>query len=502
MRAIARQILALRQSLAPDGSVIINKMTGAVAAELAAIFADDAFLGLPAKHQYSFLDFVHSVYAATFHSSAPTMASAVQKVFQAYLAKGGAPQARLHKTYDFLYYLYWCAATSIEQQREFDSGVVIPFSRYLSRHRRPDKAPSGASPARRRGRVRLCYMVEFAYDGEGNALSVVADTALASLSAHYAAEYELFLYAWRYKDPKFVERIKSLGVTVRTFDLTEYSEEELSRLRQSFKEDHIDVVLTDMNSAVPHDLFHGRVAPIQIFYQLGLPFWGARNVDAIFQGWQIAPEGLGFNPGQCHLVHAPKSARVTPPVDWSAVRTERHQFPASKFTIGFYGRLVKITRAQCDLIHRILQHRSDTIAVLGGTGDAGPILDFIKEHKLEQRMFVVNRFVDGHVWGRFLDVFLDTFPLTGGYSCREVVAKGKPVVHMLSEEMPNMNDFLDPDLQASNAEEYLAHVARLLDDPAFYRRTCRRALEISGRYTDTKPFAATFHAALQKVLQN
>ena len=112
----------------------------------------------------------------------------------------------------------------------------------------------------------------------------------------------------------------------------------------------------------------------------------------------------------------------------------------------------------------------------------------------------MNEFVDGHVWGHFLDVFLDTFPLTGGYSCREVMAKCKPIVHMLSEEMPNLNTFLDPQLQATHADEYVAHVSRLLTDSDHYRRTCERAAEIAREHEDTKPFAATFHSALQKVL--
>jgi predicted O-linked N-acetylglucosamine transferase (SPINDLY family) len=492
MRSLTDHILALQQS----------EFTDATAAEIADVFSDEAFLQLPLDQQYSFLDFVEPIYVTTNHGSAPQLAAAVQKVFQAHLSQGQTRLARLYKTYDFLYLLYWCAATSIEQQREFDAGVVIPFSRYLAAQVRSALPPSGAPRKRRDPRIRLCYMAEFAYDSGGNALALVADTVLASLSEHCASEYELFLYAWRYNDPKFIERIQALGVTVRTFDLSEYSEKELQRMRESFREDHIDIVLTDMNSAVPQDLFHRRVAPVQIFYQLGMPFWQARNVDAVFQGWQIAPETLGFTAEQCHLVHAPRSARFIPAPDWEAIQAERNLFPASKHTIGFYGRLIKITPAQCGLFHRILQRHPDTIAVLGGTGDAGPIRDFISEHQLEERMFVMNRFVDGHVWGRFLDVFLDTFPLTGGYSCREVVAKGKPVVHMLSEDMPNLNVFLDPELQASQPDAYVEHVSRLLDDPAFYRRACRRALEISRQYADTKPFASTFHSALQKVLQN
>jgi hypothetical protein len=344
-------------------------------------------------------------------------------------------------------------------------------------------------------------MAEFAYNGAGNALALVVETLLASLSEYHAGEYELFLYAWMHKSPEFIERITSLGVTVRSFDLGEYSEQELSRLRQSFFDDQIDVAITDMNSAVPHYLFESRVAPLQIFYQLGLPFWRLQNLEAVFQGWQIAPESLGFRPDQCYAVPAPKTARdINPWVDEERVQAERDRFPQSKYIIGFYGRLVKITPAHCEIISRILQRHADTIVVLGGTGNSLPILSFIKEHHLEERLFVVNEFVDGHVWGHFLDVFLDTFPLTGGYSCREVIAKGKPIVHMLSDEMPNLNTFLDPELQAADANTYVDHVSRLLTDAACHRRACERAIAISREHADTKPFASTLHSALQEVL--
>lgn len=495
MRNGLERTLALRQALAPTG-----ELTEDSAAEIIAIFSDGDFLNQPLDLQFSFLDLVQSKYLGTSHSSAPRVAAAIQRVFQAHVRTGHAPLNRLCKTYDFLYFLYWCAAVSIEQQRGLDTGVVIPFSRYLARRLKLNGHERPADPQRNR-RIRLCYLAQFAYDGAGNALAPVAETLLASLSECHAAEYELFLYAWMHKDPEFLERIKSLGVTVRSFDLSEYSEGELRRLRQSFFDDQIDVVITDMNSAVPHYLFESRVAPFQIFYQLGLPFWRLQNLDAIFQGWQIAPETLGFKPGQCHAVPAPRSARnINPPVDPARVRTERDRFPGSEHIIGFYGRLVKITPAHCDIILRILQRHAGTIVVLGGTGNADPILHFIEEHRLEERLFVVNEFVDGNVWGNFLDVFLDTFPLTGGYSCREVMAKGKPIVHMISDEMPNLNTYLDPELQATQSQEYVAHVSRLLSDAAYYRRACERAAEIAHEHADLKPFALTLHTALQEVL--
>lgn len=66
--------------------------------------------------------------------------------------------------------------------------------------------------------------------------------------------------------------------------------------------------------------------------------------------------------------------------------------------------------------------------------------------------------------------------------------------------MPNLNSFLDPELQATHADQYVAHVLRLLNDGSYYRRASNRAIEISRAQADTKPFAETLHSALQKVL--
>ena len=114
---------------------------------------------------------------------------------------------------------------------------------------------------------------------------------------------------------------------------------------------------------------------------------------------------------------------------------------------------------------------------------------------------MVNEFVDGLVWAEFLDVFLDTFPLAGGYSCREVMAKGKPIVHMLSEDMPNLDEFLDPELGAQSVDDYVYRVSRLLQDRALYTRACERALQLAREQADLRPFAETFHIALQAAVE-
>lgn len=492
MSSISDRILLLERAL-PQGS----DLPAAVVGEITDILRDKDFANLSLQQQHAFLDFIQDAYHRTHHSSAPEVAAAVGDVFRTHLSAGEVPLHRLCKTYDLMYFLYWCAAVSIDQQRGFDAAAVLPFSQYLTRRFGPPSRFDGLRPE---GPLRIGYLSQFAYEGQGNALALVADTLLASLREHHPHEYELFFYAWMHKTPEFVERIRALGITVRTFDLSRYSRQELSRMRTALIDDRLDVAITDMNSAVPHYLFDRGIARFQVFYQLGLPFWQVQNVDAMFQGWQIAPATLGWDRRKCYAVPAPKSTRnINPPVDHERVRAERSYFPPGKHTIGFYGRLVKITDRYLEILRSILQTNPETIAVLGGTGNAVPIVEFIKANGLEKRLFVRNEFVDGHIWGRFLDVFLDTFPLTGGYSCREVLAKGKPIVHMLSGDMPNLNSFLDPGLQATTAEEYVAHASQLLKDFSAYRRASRRSLEIARKDADLKPFATMFHSALQSL---
>jgi len=497
MNSLPERILALEQISPATGFEAGSSLPREIVIEALAILRDQNFRRLPLDRQCSFLDFVQAAYISTYDPSAPDMAEAIETVFQGHLQDRKASLSRLFKTYDLLYFLRWCNSTSIEQQRGFATQVALPFSRYL----KPRKLAVMDNRLEEDQPIRLAYLAQFAHDTGGNALGLVLESLLSSLQEHFYGEYELFLYSWMYKDLAFLERISALGVRVRRFDLGEYKEMELVALRQAFFDDRIAVALTDMNSAVPHYLFERRVAPVQIFYQLGLPFWPLENLDAVFQGWEIDPERLGLEAGRCHAVPAPKTARhISTPVDMERVRVERQRFPESAHVIGFYGRLVKITPTQCEIIRRILLLHSDAIAVIGGTGNAAPILRFVEDNQLAGRVFVVNEFVDGAVWGHILDVFLDTFPLTGGYSCREVLAKGKPIVHMRSEDMPNLNTFLDSDLAADSVETYVACVSQLLSDTAFYRRFSERALDISREQADLKPFATTFNSAVRRAI--
>jgi hypothetical protein len=234
-----------------------------------------------------------------------------------------------------------------------------------------------------------------------------------------------------------------------------------------------------------------------------MPFWQLKNLDAVFLGWDIPPTTLGFKNEDCYLISAPwMNGNINHVIDTKNVQNERNRFPKDKRIIGFYGRLVKITCDYLEIIVIILSSCTDTIAVMGGSGDATMIRKFIKDRRLEERLFVVDEFVDGSLWGHFIDIFLDTFPLMGGYSCREVMAKGKPVVHMRSKEMLNLNDERDPQLIAYTVDEYASIAIRLLSDPEEYQLACIRSLEISRiqQQSGSKIFASLVHSTIDDII--
>lgn len=79
------------------------------------------------------------------------------------------------------------------------------------------------------------------------------------------------------------------------------------------------------------------------------------------------------------------------------------------------------------------------------------------------------------------------------------MAKGKPVVYVPSDEMPNLGTLRDPELRSSDAEEYVAHVSRLLNDPDHYRRASERAIAMAPP-PDAEAFARKFDPQLRKRL--
>jgi hypothetical protein len=114
---------------------------------------------------------------------------------------------------------------------------------------------------------------------------------------------------------------------------------------------------------------------------------------------------------------------------------------------------------------------------------------------------VVETSVDGHLWGHLLDIFVDTWPLHGGISVREKMAKGKPVVTVRSEDMPNLSAERGALLTCDRPESLDDIISRLLDDAGHYESRCQEAKALSARAPDLQAFGDGLERAFHKALQ-
>jgi hypothetical protein len=393
---------------------------------------------------------------------------------------------------DFHYFVVWCHAESSTQQcargRLGMEAAVAGFAR-LGR-------PAPAMPAGE-GPVHVLWLAMFAStnDPMTSALRHVAPALMAQPD-----RFRLTVMAWRFAEPEFIAWLRGLGVVCHTPRAPSLSAL-IGEIEALAAADQPAIAVSDMNNAVPTALFTRRLAPAQIFLQAGMPHWPVRPLDAVFNSFGFDPVAAGWGAARMLEFNPPWDlAQLNPPEQPVEMAEQRAGLPQGVRLIGIYGRLVKLTEPCLLAAEQILLRCPDVAFVTGGTGDAGPIRDFIAKSPVGDRMQVVEGFVPGHSWGRLLDVFLDSWPVTGGESCREMLAKGRPVVTMHSAEMPAIDQQRDPALVARNWQDYADMTVRLLQDPVAYEAACERASAVARAYADPAKFQTRLAHDLNAVL--
>ena len=231
-----------------------------------------------------------------------------------------------------------------------------------------------------------------------------------------------------------------------------------------------------------------------------MPVWPVSQVDAVFRCWDFdfGKAGLGGRPHK-QLMVPYDLARFAGPADPELLRRECADLPGGRL-IGAYGRLSKITPAFIDAVAAGIARHPDVTVVFGGNGDGAPIRDRVAAIGLADQFVVFDRFVDGHVWGHLLAVFLDTFPQPGGASCLEMIAKHKPVVSLVTSEAANLaREQRAKSLVAVDPDAYARILDRLLGDSQFYDAACEQTRRLAALYPDEASYRVSLTTAIEKL---
>ncbi len=466
-----------------------------VGTKIRAILDDPIFERWPIDKQLPMVQRTAEIYFGHWHASGHALIPAIERVFHRALATPNVPLDTLCLFYDLFYFLHWYTASSWGAMRgvaqvmtsvaaAIRGGIVRGLPAIVPH-------PLGHEP------LRLGYLSQFAT--LGNPIGPCAHALLGGLSRYLPGTYGLVLYAWSEHDDASIAVLTDQGITVRRFTANSMSER-ISAVAEAVAVDEIDILITDMNTALPTVLFERRVAPVQVFFQVTVPYWPLANIDGVFRIEFYDPKLDGFDPEMCFDLGlgAWDLPEYTPAVEPARIARERARFPPAVKLAGIYGRLAKITPDFLQVITELLARHPQLVVVFGGTGDAKWISEFIADHGLAGRLVLVNEYVDGHVWGHLLDVFLDTFPGEAGVAAREIMAKGKPIVCIRSAFTEHERV---PTLIADDPRGYADLVSRLIEDRGFYEATRAATRDFVAAQPGEPEYIAAIHRALSSVVQ-
>lgn len=442
---------------------------------------------------------ITGLYMLTQDRSALRTAALLQRAMLPFMARDDLGLDGACGLYETLHFLYVCNMATMAETKDFGPNVVAPFLGYVRRHLGP--------PRKLRCRpkpppFRVVYLCRYAHSAPGNAVGGVMHDFLLGLATHKFDRYRPVLYAWLHHDDEMVSPIERAGIPVRRFPEMPMAKR-VHAIEAALAEDGVDILVTDMNSPVPAAIFERRAAPVQVYLQLGLPYWPLSQIDHVMRVWEFEPAAAGFDPLICSTVNGPWDlASLAPPLDEVAVEAERDKMPKTPLLFGNYGRLAKITREYLEIMASLLETCPDIGIAVGGSGNADLIRAFAAERNLPpDRIRIHEGYVDGQVWGWLLDVFLDTFPFQGGASCREMIAKGRPVISTRSPDMPNLARERVPNLVATDGADYLGIATRLGTDDNALKAAREDTLDLLSGVPNSAIYADRLDAAFAKAIR-
>jgi hypothetical protein len=459
------------------------------AADLRALLAarparvpDPAAFAAAIRHAFAY-------YAWSWDARGAALVPQVTRALAAWaVAPAGLPA--LLELCDLLYFIGWCFEASNLAQCQLVLPGLSAAARAFARTARP-------APPLRAGPPRICFLSMFA---EARHVMTMAPRLLIEALRDLPGGCEIAMVAWQFAEPSFVEALREEGVAV-TVTAADTAAARLAQVESALAEVAPDILISDMNNAVPLAVFARRAAPAQVFLQAGLPAFPEPGLDAVFDGFGIGSRATGWGRARRLPLLLPWDLEMlAPPPDAAQLAAERAALSGDGPLCGVYGRLVKLTPDYLRAVERILLAVPEARFVAGGTGDPGAIEAFARSSAAGRRLQVQPRFVPGHTWGRLLDLFLDTWPQTGGESVRETMAKGCPVVALHSAEMPAFDAQRDPALLARDWDGFCRLAIGLLRDPAARADAGRAAAAFARRMADPAPFRAATAEAVAMML--
>jgi hypothetical protein len=260
--------------------------------------------------------------------------------------------------------------------------------------------------------------------------------------------YTLSIVEKSLDDQTLIKELRDLGIIVKesATEMLDYRSTYQSHLlralavREDMQREGIDMMIAATNNFPEVSfLFSTRSSSKQIFWSHGNFVYDVFGVDErITHTDEAATSEYGMRQGFYFRY-------FFTPYDIVALRgnvlpekvvLERSKYPEGK-VLGSIGRMIKLeNREYLGAVAEIMQRNPDTIYLACGNGDIGEVRRIGKEVGIPEERFFFTGFVDPHLYGLLIDLYLDTFPLHSGEALNEYLAKGKIGVILLPRDHP------------------------------------------------------------------
>ncbi|MGE4267703.1 MAG: hypothetical protein AB7F25_09720 [Deferribacterales bacterium] len=198
--------------------------------------------------------------------------------------------------------------------------------------------------------------------------------------------------------------------------------EKCAALRNAVIKDEIDILIATGNRTQTTFMLAARTAPVQMYWDHGNHEYDVAGIDKRI----------------CHFDDGYKNefvfSRFTLPMlpkylapDEEKKKTEaaeiKKKLPQHRVVLGSIGRIMKLSDEYLETVADILKQNPDAVYLACGDGPIAEKRVKVRELGIEDR-FIFTGFVDPHIYGHVIDIYLNTFPLAGGESVNEFRAKG------------------------------------------------------------------------------
>jgi hypothetical protein len=408
-------------------------------------------------------------------------------------------------------YFYSNLIVTDEAYKRLDEEIEKPMSDFFVRYCKDNNIPPCSRIPKKDKKIKIGY----AY--QQLASSSPVSVLLSLLKGHALNknhDIEFYVYSYDYKEKagdnkRILETIRSMGFKcisagyLGNFNSPFYSHiEKAMALRKRIMDDEIDIFVTT-GTQIGNFLITSRVAPIQIYWSHIDPYWNVNNLDCriIHYGNPESIEKGLYRGVEYFKFSAPVAMELLdPPVSIEEIENLRKKFPADKVILGFLGRLSKLyDQEYLSVVSEILKLNPEAVFLICGAGDNEPIKKYFENAGCIDRVYFEG-YVNAHVYGHIIDIGLNPFPSPMGNAANELLAKGKPVVSMISslsetEEIRNFilrvkRDQIGGEIWADSIEEYIKIAGDFIKDKDCRDKVGKKEQKIIRRIYDCQKSAS------------